>query len=592
MEPSIRKLIEEKMALPVTEGEDKRCSLKEAIARHVKPGMALHFTAGVGALVYELVRAFWQRQPEFTIIAPSLNLHLVALIKNRIATRVLTSFAGINYPSPRPCPVVQNAVATGDIHLESWTMRTIPQRLMAAAFGWDFIPTHSLIGSSMAEENKAAFKVIDNPFGGQGQIGLLKAFQPDVTMVHGAVADTSGNTILTYPLAGDAFGAWAAAKGVIVSVDKIVPTEFIRQHAHLVRIPAYSVLAVVEAPFGAHPLGVMQHGLPEFGPHAYFPDYDFMTMVNEATKDESAFERFVQEWILSVRDHEDYLERLGNERLLYLKGKAAVDAWLPETIAESARLDFSKAPNAIERLVLAAGRIIAERCQQKGYKNMLAGIGLSNLAAWLAAYSLKGTSHEVDLIAEIGMYGYLPRTSDPAVFSFHNMHACKMLANIETALGYNVGGATNRCLGVLGAGMIDPYGNANSTKISDKIYLVGSGGANDIASTNQESLVVMNAGRHRLVEKVPYITYPGRRVRTLVTDVGLFEKLEGRDTFTLTAYLPADPDETEAQCMDRIKENVGWQLETAPALKRLSIGRKEDLTLLRLFDPRGYYIGK
>jgi hypothetical protein len=71
--------------------------------------------AGVGALVYELVRAFWERQPEFTIIAPSLNLHLVALVKKRIATKVLTSFAGINYPSPRPWPVVQNAVASGGV---------------------------------------------------------------------------------------------------------------------------------------------------------------------------------------------------------------------------------------------------------------------------------------------------------------------------------------------------------------------------------------------------------------------------------------------------------------------------------------------
>ncbi len=591
MDASIRKLIEEKMAMPVVEGEDKRCTLKEAIARHIEPKMALHFTAGVGALVYELVRAFWERQPEFTIIAPSVNLHLVALLKNRIATKVLTSFAGINYPSPRPCPVVQNAVASGAVQLESWTMRTIPQRLLAGAFGWDFMPTNSLIGSSMAEENKDSFKVIDNPFSGEGQIGLLKALRPDITLVHGAVADACGNTILTYPLAGDAYGAWAATKGVIVSVDKIVSTEFIRKHAHLVRIPAYSVLAVVEAPFGAHPIGVMQHGLPEFEPYAYFPDYDFMTMVNEATKDEAAFARFVQEWILSVRDHDDYLSRLGNERMLYLKGKAAVDAWLPETVAESARVDFDRAPNAIERLVLAAGRVIAERCKAKGFKNLLAGIGLSNLAAWLAAYALKGSPQEVDLIAEIGMYGYLPRTSDPAVFSFHNMHACKMLANIETALGFNVGGATNRCLGILGAGMIDVHGNANSTKISDKIYLVGSGGSNDIASTNQESLVVMNAGRHRLVEKVPYITYPGHKVRTLVTDVGLFEKPAGRDTFTLTAYLPADPAETEAQCMERIKENVGWKLETAPTLKRLALGRKEDLTLLRLFDPRGYYIG-
>jgi hypothetical protein len=48
------------------------------------------------------------------------------------------------------------------------------------------------------------------------------------------------------------------------------------------------------------------------------------------------------------------------------------------------------------------------------------------------------------------------------------MHNCKMLSNIETVLGVNVGGAHNRCLGVLGAGQIDA-GNANSTKISDKV---------------------------------------------------------------------------------------------------------------------------
>ncbi|RJQ77958.1 MAG: hypothetical protein C4519_13085 [Desulfobacteraceae bacterium] len=589
MAQDMRRLIEEKLFVPVVEGKDKRCSPKEALERHVRKHMTLCLNAGVGALAYELVRCFWEKQPEFTLVSPSMNLHMVALIRNRIAVKVLASFAGINYPSPRPCPVVQNAIASGAVQMESWTMRTIPQRLLAGALGWDFIPTPSLIGSSMAEENRDSFKVIDNPFGNDGRIGLLRALRPDITLIHGAVADRSGNTILTYPLSGDAFGAWAAQKGVIVSVDKIVSTEFIRRHAHLVRIPAYAVLAVCEAPFGAHPLGVMQHGLPEF--EAYFPDYAFMTQVNEATKQEETFDRWVKEWILDIPDHQHYLAKVGNERMLYLKGKAAADAWLPETEAEAARVDFAKPPNPIERMVVAAGKIISEKCVAKGYVNVLAGIGLSNLAAWLAAYALKGGDHEIDLMAEIGMYGYLPRTSDPSVFSFHNMHACKMLSNIETVLGYNVGGAGNHCLGVLGAGMIDPHGNANSTKISDKIYLVGSGGSNDIASTNKETLVVMNAGKHRLVEKVPYITYPGERVRTVVTDVGLFEKVDGRDTFTLTAYLPAHSSDTEEQCMQKIKENVSWPLTVVPNLKRLPSAEKEDVTLLRLFDPRGYYIG-
>ena len=589
MEEKIRRIIEEKLSIPVVEGEDKRCTPKEAIERHIDKHMTLSLTAGVGTLAYQLVRSFWDKAPEFTVITPSLNLHLVAIVRRRIAKKILTSFAGINYPSPRPCPVVQNAYGAGTIDLESWTMRTIPQRLLAGALGMDFIPTRSLIGSSMAEENRESFQVMDNPFSKEGQIGLLRALEPDVTLIHGAVADRSGNTILTYPLSGDAYGAWAARKGVIVSVEKIVSTEYIRKHAHMVRIPAYSVLAVCETPFGSHPMGVMEHGLPDFDP--YFPDYDFMTKTNNATKDDADFDRWVQEWILDVRDHDDYLSRLGNERMLYLKGKAAPDAWLPETMTESASVDFAKPPNALERMVIAAAQMIAERCVEKGFKNILAGIGLSNLSAWLAAYALKGGPNEVDLMAEIGMYGYLPRTSDPAVFSLHNMHTCKMLSNIETVLGFNVGGATNQCLGVLGAGMIDPHGNANSTKISDKVYLVGSGGANDIATANKESLVVMNAGKHRMLPELPYITYPGNKVRTVVTDVGVFEKIDGNETLTLTAYLPEKASDTEAACVEKAKSVVDWDLSIAPSLRRLPLANEEDLTLLRLFDPRGYYIG-
>jgi len=429
---------------------------------------------------------------------------------------------------------------------------------------------------------------MDNPFAAEGKIGMLRALHPDITLVHAAVADASGNTIITYPLSSDAYGAWASSTGVIVSVDKIVSTDYIRRHAHMVRIPSSCVLAVCEAPFGAHPAGTTQLGLPDFG--AYFSDYDFMIEVNEATKDEAAFERWIQEWILDVRDHQHYLDKLGSAKLLYLKGKAAPDAWIPETVSEAAKVDFDLPPNAAERVVLAAGKVIAGRCRSQGYDSLLAGIGMSNLAAWLAYYDLKATGLEVDLMAEIGMYGYVPRGSDPAVFSMHNMNNCKMLSNIETVLGVNVGGAHNRCLGVLGAGQIDAHGNANSTKLSERIYLVGSGGANDIANTNRETIVVMKAGKTRLVEKVPYITYAGTRVRTLVTDVGLFEKVEGRPTFTLTAYLPEHPDQTEARCMQRVRESVGWELDVAPALKRLELPDGENLALLRLFDPRKYYL--
>jgi acyl CoA:acetate/3-ketoacid CoA transferase beta subunit len=441
----------------------------------------------------------------------------------------------------------------------------------------------------MEEENKESFMVMDDPFSQRGRMGLLKALRPDITLLHGVAADRCGNTIMTYPLGGDAFGAWASKEGVIVSAEKIVPTEVIRRHAHLVRVPSYLVLAVCEAPYGAHPGGMTHHGLPEF--EAYFPDYDFIIEVNEASIDEEKFSKWIKHWILDCRGHNDYLAKLGNEKLLYLKGKAISDAWITETLSEISGADFEKQPNSLERLVVAGGKVIADKCIAEGYKTILAGIGLPNLAAWLAAFALKERGHIVDLMAEIGMYGYLPRASDPSVFSFHNMHTCKLFSNIDTTLGVFTGGSSNRCLGVLGAGQADKFGNVNSTKIPGRTYLVGSGGSNDIASANKETVVVMNSGRTRLVEKVPYITYPGKNVRTLVTDVGVFEKIGGRETFTLTAYIPSPTTQNEAEFIAAIKERVGWELDVAPELVRLEPPTKEEITLLRLFDPRGYFIG-
>jgi len=588
VDEDLRSLIESKFQVPVVEGEDKVCSVEEAIRRHVREGMAINVSAS-GALIYQLVREFWGKRPDFTLISQGLGSNLLALVQGRLIKKAITSFAGNGYPSPGPNPLVQKAYISGEVEFENWTMRTIPQRLLAGAMGWGFIPTKSLLGSSMEEENKESFIAMDDPFSQGERIGLMKALKPDVTLLHGVAADRCGNTMMTYPLGADAFGAWAAKSGVIVSVEKIVPTEYIRRHSHLVRVPSYLVLAVCEAPYGAHPGGMTGHGLPEF--EAYFPDYDFISEVNEASGDEEKFLRWIQDWILDCKDQNEYLVKIGNEKLLYLKGKADSDAWIAETLSEIPRTDFERQPNSLERMVVAGGRVIAEKCISQGYKTMLVGVGLSNLSAWLALYRLKERGHHVDLMAEVGMYGYLPRPSDPYIFSFHNMHTCKLLTNIDTTLGFFVGGSTTRCMGVLGAGQVDKFGNVNSTKIPGRSYLVGSGGSNDIASTNKEAVVVINSGKTRLVEEVPYITYPGKNVRTLVTDVGVFEKVGGKETFTLTAYIPSGATQTQEEAIAEIREKVGWELDVASTLGRVEPPTEEEITMLRLFDPRGYFIG-
>ena len=252
--------------------------------------------------------------------------------------------------------------------------------------------------------------------------------------------------------------------------------------------------------------------------------------------------------------------------------------------------DFNKEPNSLERMVGTAAQVINDKFIARGYKTILAGVGLSNLAAWLATYRLKEKGYDVDVMTEIGMFGYLPRASDPFIFSYHSMPTCKILNNIETMLGVFVGGSSNQCLGVLAGGQIDKYGNVNSTKLPGITYLVGSGGANDIANGNKETVIVIRSGKQRLVDKVPYITYSGKNVTTLVTDVGVFEKIDNEETFTLTTYIPSRPKQAIKEAIAEIEEKVGWKLKTAPNLKEAQPLAREELTLLRLFDPEGFFI--
>lgn len=585
----LKTLIDSRFQVPVVEGEDKVCSLEEAIKRHVKRGMVIHFAGRGGAIFYQLVREFWEKDPGFTLISNSVTATLIALIQGRLVKKIIASFAGDAYPSPGPNPVVQKAYMSGKVEFENWTMLTIPQRLLAGAMGLGFAPTKSLLGSSMEDENKESFAVIDDPFTPGEKIGVMKALRPDIALVHAVAADRCGNTIMTYPLGADVFGAWGAQNGIVVTAEKIVTTEYIRKHSHLARIPSYMVRAVCEVPYGAHPGGMTNCGLPEF--EHYFDDYDFVVDVREASRDEEKFLKWIKYWILDCKNHSDYLSKVGRDRLLYLKGKAVSNAWKAELMSEIPKLALNREPNSLEKTITAGAHVITNKFIAGGYKTILTGVGLSNLAAWLATYKLKEKGHDVDLMAEIGMYGYLPRPSDPTIFSYHHMPTCTILNNIETMLGVFVSGPTNQCMGVLAAGQVDKYGNVNSTKIPGIAYLVGSGGANDIASSNRETVVVINSGKQRLVEKVPYITFTGKNVTTLVTDVGIFEKISGKKTLTLTAYIPSKAKQKEEEAIAEIKEKVGWKLEVASNLKRVESPTKEELTLLRLFDPRGYFTG-
>jgi len=67
-------------------------------------------------------------------------------------------------------------------------------------------------------------------------------------------------------------------------------------------------------------------------------------------------------------------------------------------------------------------------------------------------------------------------------------------------------------MGFLGAAEVDKYGNLNSTQVMGKngmVRLPGSGGACDIASMAHRFVALLEHSKHRLPERVSYITSPG-----------------------------------------------------------------------------------
>jgi len=200
--------------------------------------------------VRELVRQWWGKAPGFTLATVGLGSPWTALVHGGLVRRVVTTFMGEGYPFPTPQALISRAVLEGRLEVSNWSMLTFPLRLLAGAMGVPFLPTRSLLGSTMEEDNARSGDLIaaDDPFGVEGRMAYVRALVPDVALLHGWVADRAGNVITASPLNENMYGAMAARGGAVVTVEKIVSTDFIRRHADLVRLPSQiSVADVIQA---------------------------------------------------------------------------------------------------------------------------------------------------------------------------------------------------------------------------------------------------------------------------------------------------------------------------------------------------------
>jgi len=204
-------------------------------------------------------------------------------------------------------PHARRVMESGDIEVSEWTNYALAVRFKAAAMGVPFLPSRTMLGTDTF--HKSAARAITCPFTGE-RLTALPALFPDVAAIHVHEADRYGNCRIRGTTVADLDLA-RAAKKLIVTCERLIPSDDIRSDPSRTVIPFYCVDAVCEVPYGSYP-GNM--------PYEYFSDERHLRLWMEAERDLEAFRQFLDANIYGVKNFNEYLQRSGGlERMQELR---------------------------------------------------------------------------------------------------------------------------------------------------------------------------------------------------------------------------------------------------------------------------------
>jgi glutaconate CoA-transferase subunit B len=154
-------------------------------------------------------------------------------------------------------------------------------------------------------------------------------------------------------------------------------------------------------------------------------------------------------------------------------------------------------------------------------------------------------------------------------------------------------------MGFLGAAEVDKYGNLNSTQVMGKngmVRLPGSGGACDIASMAHRYVALLEHSRHRLPERVSYITSPGngdgpgwrKKVglprggpAAVITSKCVLRFGEDGEAYASTIHPGVTAEDVVA--------NTGWKLKVAADVRPTPEPNAAELQAIREYDKNGFW---
>lgn len=221
------------------------------------------------------------------------------------------------------CRCFRRAVEKGELLFEDYSQDAQIMMFHGAALGLPYVPVQVLFGSDILEKwgiSKAEREKIDklpnekyiireNPFDPEEKLVLLPTPKLDTAIIHVQKASPDG----TCRIEGDEFhdvDIAIAAKHCIVTCEDLISNEEIKKDPNLNAIPGFVVDAVVHTPHGAHPSQCYNY---------YDYDAQFLKDYEQASKTEETFREFIEEWGYAPKNHQEYLDKLGANRLIKTK---------------------------------------------------------------------------------------------------------------------------------------------------------------------------------------------------------------------------------------------------------------------------------
>ena len=283
---------------------EKVMSAREAVERFVPSGSVL----GLGgqtigrcsmALAHEIVR---QDKNNLIIVGCSMSISMDLMVGAGLVSR--TECGTGNVESFGATMRWRRAIEEGKLEVRDFSHLAMALRFLAGSLGLPFIPTKSMLGTDLVSEaysNSDSHILMDNPWEDRDPVVLLRALNPDVSIIHAQKADKFGNVVIEGFKTHEIEMA-KASKKVLVTCEEIIDSDYIRSDPSLTTIPYIYVHAVIQQRWGGYPTSVYRY---------YVHDPNHISLYQKVAREGGLeYQKYLDEYIYGCNDFDEYLSKV------------------------------------------------------------------------------------------------------------------------------------------------------------------------------------------------------------------------------------------------------------------------------------------